>query len=122
VQVRDNTERSGAKLIDYNTTNGTWEFEVQHFSRYGMDDEEEDSSATATGTLPVRRASIPLMAGRPRTARVQASQPTSSTPSRFAMESDDEDSSPSPDAAQVDMDSAMDGLESAMDDEVGWAR
>jgi hypothetical protein len=84
-----------------------------------MDDEEDDSSATATatGTLPKRTASIPLMAGKLRKARLPDALPSSSTPSRFAMESDEEEDITSPNAAQAEMD---DEVESAVEYEVRW--
>lgn len=37
------TERQGAKFISFNPSNGEWKFLVQHFSRFGLsDDDEED--------------------------------------------------------------------------------
>lgn len=32
-QVKENTERMGAKLVSYDKQTGTWIFEVEHFSR-----------------------------------------------------------------------------------------
>ena len=48
-KLRDYCLSSGAEFIAYDRTTGSWQFEVQHFSRYGLmdsDDEgEEDLSA-----------------------------------------------------------------------------
>lgn len=51
------TERQGAKFISFNPSNGEWKFLVQHFSRFGLaDDEEEDimmDDVTPEGQDPV---------------------------------------------------------------------
>ncbi|OIT35661.1 PREDICTED: nuclear pore complex protein NUP96 [Nicotiana attenuata] len=42
-KLRFRTERQGARFISFNPSNGEWKFSVQHFSRFGlMDDDEED--------------------------------------------------------------------------------
>lgn len=40
--LRKVTERQGAQFISFNSKNGEWKFLVHHFSRFGLDDEEED--------------------------------------------------------------------------------
>eukprot|EP00730_Choanoeca_flexa_P018541 TRINITY_DN9018_c0_g3_i1.p2 TRINITY_DN9018_c0_g3~~TRINITY_DN9018_c0_g3_i1.p2 ORF type:complete len:242 (+),score=78.01 TRINITY_DN9018_c0_g3_i1:2518-3243(+) len=95
-KVRINTERSGAKLLAYDKLSGTWEFEVEHFSRYGMDDDEDEATSASkpASRRPTvsRQQSIPLLAGVPRKALQKPSAPVTSTPSaRFAMDSDDDD-------------------------------
>ncbi|KAI5660433.1 hypothetical protein M9H77_29226 [Catharanthus roseus] len=42
-KLRLKTERQGAKFMSFNASNGEWKFLVQHFSRFGLsDDDEED--------------------------------------------------------------------------------
>lgn len=35
-------EKQDAKFMEYNINDGSWKFEVNHFSRYGLDDDEEE--------------------------------------------------------------------------------
>ncbi|KAK4764700.1 hypothetical protein SAY86_025790 [Trapa natans] len=43
VKLREVTERQGATFVSYDTNHGLWKFLVQHFSRFGLsDDDEED--------------------------------------------------------------------------------
>jgi hypothetical protein len=48
-KLRDYCVSSGAEFIAYDRTTGSWKFEVQHFSRYGLmdsdDEDDEDLSA-----------------------------------------------------------------------------
>lgn len=40
-------KKAETHFIDYNAAAGTWKFEVDHFSRYGLDDSDEDSEDNA---------------------------------------------------------------------------
>lgn len=44
-KVERQTKKMGAQLIDYDATSGVWKLKVQHFSRYALDDEDDDSSS-----------------------------------------------------------------------------
>ncbi|KAF4554951.1 Nucleoporin NUP145-like protein [Elsinoe fawcettii] len=53
---------NGTQFIDYNAETGEWTFGVEHFTTYGLDDEDEDetmmdgSEAVAPGTLTPKAA------------------------------------------------------------------
>ncbi|CAL4920998.1 unnamed protein product [Urochloa decumbens] len=40
--LRCRARKQGAKFLSFNPVNGKWKFEVDHFSRFGLVDEEED--------------------------------------------------------------------------------
>lgn len=46
----------GAKFISYDGVTGEWKFEVEHFSRYGLDDSSDDDDESA----PVKRGATAL--------------------------------------------------------------
>ncbi|KXZ47639.1 hypothetical protein GPECTOR_34g798 [Gonium pectorale] len=49
--LRQMCGRMGAKFVSYKLDGGVWKFEVEHFSRYGlMDLDEDDDGAAAAGT------------------------------------------------------------------------
>ena len=35
-------DKNGSQFLSYDTLNFTWEFKVEHFTRYGIDEESED--------------------------------------------------------------------------------
>lgn len=41
-RVKGRTHAIGATFLDYSAANGIWRFRVEHFSRYGFDDDEEE--------------------------------------------------------------------------------
>jgi nuclear pore complex protein Nup98-Nup96 len=43
-RLKNKTEKQGAEFISYSTLKGEWKFQVQHFSRFGLDvdSDEED--------------------------------------------------------------------------------
>jgi nuclear pore complex protein Nup98-Nup96 len=43
-KVQRQTSKMGAELIDYDATTGIWKLRVRHFSRYGLDDDDDSSS------------------------------------------------------------------------------
>ncbi|KAM0836317.1 hypothetical protein ACQ4PT_062403 [Festuca glaucescens] len=43
--LRRRTKKLGARFLSFNPVNGNWKFEVDHFSRFGFVDEEEDDVA-----------------------------------------------------------------------------
>ena len=65
------TGKMGARFIDYELATGTWTFRVQHFSKYALEDsdDEMDESQIATqvakvpisGAPPVSALPVPLM-------------------------------------------------------------
>ena len=100
-KVKSKTEKDGAKFISYDTATGTWVFEVQHFSKYGLesDDEDEENADASNLKQPAKpAANIPLKLS---TAMVQkatgshdsrAKQPTTEP----SMSGDDENIEPEP--------------------------
>lgn len=49
-------EKSGSEFIDYDRRAGQWIFKVSHFSRYGLDDSDDDDDmihVVSTGTTPL---------------------------------------------------------------------
>ncbi|KAK3150615.1 hypothetical protein QOZ80_3AG0235480 [Eleusine coracana subsp. coracana] len=47
--LRSRTKKQGARFVSFNPVNGKWKFEVDHFSRFGfVDEEEEDASMEET--------------------------------------------------------------------------
>jgi hypothetical protein len=47
-KVKRSTEEDGGTFISYDKNSGTWVFEVEHFSRYGLDsDDDSDDNDTA---------------------------------------------------------------------------
>ncbi|KAM3230827.1 hypothetical protein ACQJBY_061169 [Aegilops geniculata] len=43
--LRCRTKKQGARFLSFNPVNGSWKFEVDHFSRFGLVDEEDDDVA-----------------------------------------------------------------------------
>lgn len=41
-KLRKSTDRQGACFISFNSVNSEWKFRVPHFSRFGLDEDEED--------------------------------------------------------------------------------
>ncbi|XP_042901697.1 nuclear pore complex protein Nup98-Nup96 isoform X1 [Parasteatoda tepidariorum] len=41
-KIRNSTTKLGAKFIDYIPDTGSWIFEVEHFSKYGLEDSDEE--------------------------------------------------------------------------------
>ncbi|CAI9113906.1 OLC1v1014609C1 [Oldenlandia corymbosa var. corymbosa] len=44
-KLRLSTERQGAKFLSFNPSNGEWKFLVQHFSRFGFNEDDEEDIA-----------------------------------------------------------------------------
>lgn len=44
-KLRLSTERQGAKFLSFNPSNGEWKFLVQHFSRFGLNEDDEEDIA-----------------------------------------------------------------------------
>jgi nuclear pore complex protein Nup98-Nup96 len=60
-KLRKICEKSGSEFIDYSLTSGQWIFRVQHFSRYGLDDsDDEEVPATTNKVIGVRKQPIVL--------------------------------------------------------------
>ncbi|XP_055825546.1 nuclear pore complex protein NUP96 isoform X3 [Solanum dulcamara] len=45
-RLRLRTERQGARFISFDPSNGEWKFFVQHFSRFGLNEEEDEDMIT----------------------------------------------------------------------------
>ncbi|EQC38918.1 hypothetical protein SDRG_03876 [Saprolegnia diclina VS20] len=55
------TETMDATHVDYNPDAGVWKFRVEHFSRYGLDDDEsDDEQATATDAAGLQQVATQL--------------------------------------------------------------
>ncbi|PRW58789.1 nuclear pore complex NUP98A isoform X1 isoform B [Chlorella sorokiniana] len=57
------TAEQGARFVSYDATSGTWKFEVEHFSKYGLDS-EEDSDEEELQAYGVRRRAAAAAAAR----------------------------------------------------------
>ncbi|GAV72381.1 Nucleoporin2 domain-containing protein/Nup96 domain-containing protein [Cephalotus follicularis] len=44
-KLRESTERQGARFISFDLENGEWKFSVQHFSRFGLSEDDEEDIA-----------------------------------------------------------------------------
>ncbi|XP_059303513.1 nuclear pore complex protein NUP96 [Lycium ferocissimum] len=51
-KLRLRTERQGARFISFDPSNGEWKFVVQHFSRFGFDEEEDDEDMMIDDVSP----------------------------------------------------------------------
>lgn len=61
--IGNTTKKLGAKLLNYDPVKGIWEFEVAHFSRYGlMEDEEEEEEQPPVVQPPSKPAPAVLPA------------------------------------------------------------
>ncbi|ORY36323.1 hypothetical protein BCR33DRAFT_722124 [Rhizoclosmatium globosum] len=69
----------GTKMIGFNKSTGTWRFRVEHFSKYGLDDDEDDGDVVAA--VPVAE----IVAGVAVAGKVPAFS------DEFAIEDDEED-------------------------------
>ncbi|KAJ7532285.1 hypothetical protein O6H91_14G081000 [Diphasiastrum complanatum] len=55
-RLKKKTEEQGAEFISYNATKGEWSFKVKHFSRYGLDNSDDDevpNHDTVRALIPV---------------------------------------------------------------------
>jgi len=62
-RLRAKTEEQGADFISYDPSDGTWTFRVKHFSRYGLDDSDDDMDADVAGASPAGGSSVPAAGG-----------------------------------------------------------
>eukprot|EP01117_Protostelium_nocturnum_P007921 TRINITY_DN2830_c0_g1_i2.p1 TRINITY_DN2830_c0_g1~~TRINITY_DN2830_c0_g1_i2.p1 ORF type:complete len:931 (+),score=287.12 TRINITY_DN2830_c0_g1_i2:104-2896(+) len=85
--IRSN-KKHGARFIGYNKKLGTWEFEVDHFSQYTIDDSDEDSEDNS-GSEEIQSD---LIVSKPQQAQEikKASTPSNG---KFTIISDSEESS-----------------------------
>ena len=47
-------ERDQVKFINYDHINGEWSFRVAHFTKYGLEDDEDDDSDNDSGVSRIR--------------------------------------------------------------------
>lgn len=57
------------EFVDFEPESGTWSFKVKHFSRYGLDDSDEDEDA-ASAAKPTSKGSSGTTAKRPASKRL----------------------------------------------------
>eukprot|EP00042_Codosiga_hollandica_P040406 m.347387 g.347387 ORF g.347387 m.347387 type:complete len:1706 (+) comp55855_c1_seq1:1-5118(+) len=67
LKLRACNEKLGAKFISYDLYVGTWVFEVAHFSRYGLDSDDENDTpaapaAAAAAAVVPPKAQVPVVA------------------------------------------------------------
>ncbi|KAJ0395254.1 hypothetical protein P43SY_005665 [Pythium insidiosum] len=55
-RVQQRTVDIGATFIDYSPSKGIWRFRVEHFSRYGFDDEDDDDDDEVEGDVDMETA------------------------------------------------------------------
>merc|ERR1711935_982384 len=76
------TKKMDADLLSYDAENGLWKFQVHHFSRYGLNDDddndgdkENDGASGSNGTDQAKEKSKPsredMITGSPSVLRVQ---------------------------------------------------
>lgn len=64
--------KSGSEFMDYDAEHGQWSFRVEHFSRYGLDDsDDEEEPVIRRLPLPIRKSPIVLSAAPPLQGTVQ---------------------------------------------------
>lgn len=81
-RVKQRTEDIGAKFIEYSADKGIWQFRVEHFSRYGFDDDDDDEDVNMDGSAvqhvevknKMADAGRELQANRPSSATVSANR------------------------------------------------
>lgn len=55
LKIEKSTARMGAELISYDKEKGEWKIRVQHFSRYGLDDDDSDVEEPPTQGTPEKQ-------------------------------------------------------------------
>jgi nuclear pore complex protein Nup98-Nup96 len=66
--LRCRTRKQGARFVSFNPVNGNWKFEVDHFSRFGFVDEEEEEEVVAMDDAVFRQ---PIAEERLKETRLQ---------------------------------------------------
>ena len=61
-KLRKSAERQGAQFVSFDRTNGEWKFLVQHFSRFGLSDDDEDDIIMNDAT-PAREPTTEMNGG-----------------------------------------------------------
>jgi nuclear pore complex protein Nup98-Nup96 len=59
-RVMKRTSEIGAEFLDYFPEKGVWRFRVEHFSRYGIDDEDESDDADADDKMLSRQSVVKM--------------------------------------------------------------
>ncbi|GBG62974.1 hypothetical protein CBR_g34675 [Chara braunii] len=59
-KLMEKTKEQGAEFIDYDRSEGIWVFRVKHFSRYGLDDSDEDDDEQQHVDDRIRKGKAPL--------------------------------------------------------------
>ena len=58
VKITKNTHKMGAKMINYDVDTGVWQFRVEHFSRYGLNDDDDSEDEEVNEPVPSEKNQI----------------------------------------------------------------
>ncbi|BBN00670.1 nuclear pore complex protein Nup98-Nup96 [Marchantia polymorpha subsp. ruderalis] len=62
-RLKKKTEEQGAEFISYDALKGEWKFQVKHFSRYGLDDSDEEETPQPGSSRALALTGTDMMEG-----------------------------------------------------------
>eukprot|EP01018_Ginkgo_biloba_P038069 Gb_29033 [translate_table: standard] len=62
-KLKRKTEEQGAQFISFNASNSEWKFLVRHFSRFGLDDEDDDEEPASDTSMLLQPADLDVIEG-----------------------------------------------------------